>query len=343
MDNNLRKKAKELQREAFVVDAHFDLPSEVANRRERGQTKVIEKEYLDQLQTGGFDLIVSAMFIDDHYLPEMGLRRALDQISFLHQEVDESPGQFRLCTTTTQAKRAKSDGEIALFLSLEGADPLQNDIHLLRVFYELGVRGLGLVWSRRNYVGDGVFFGDKRCGTQGGLSPFGVELIEKAEELGMFIDVSHLNDAGFEDVIEVASKPIIASHSNCRSLAGSMRNLTDSQIEAIAKNGGVIGMNSINKFVADDGEAASVKHLVDHVDHIVKIAGIEHVGIGFDLCDSLQDYLSIEQQLPSKDVINTHADLTSFTSELLLRDYSDKDIQSILGENFMRIFKQLVD
>jgi len=343
MDKKLLKKAKELQREAFVVDAHFDLPSEVANSRERGQQKVIENKYLDQFRTGGFDLIVSAMFIHDHYLPEMGLRRALDQVAAIYQEMDESPGQFCLCTSTTEAIKAKERGEVGLFLSLEGADPLQNDLNLLRVFYELGVRGLGLVWSRRNFVGDGVFFGEKRGGTGGGLSPFGVDLIEKAEELGMIVDVSHLNDQGFDDVIEVASKPIIASHSNCRSLASSPRNLTDQQIEAIAVNGGVIGMNSINKFVDDDDNAASVKHLINHVDHIVKIAGIDHVGVGFDLCDSLQDYLSIEEQLPSRDVIDTHGDLTSFTSELLLRGYSDRDIHSILGDNFIRVFKQLVD
>jgi membrane dipeptidase len=340
MDSIIASKVAALHQKAFMIDAHFDLTYEVQNRRERGKTRVIENDYLQQIRDGGFDLIVSAIFIHDYFLPEMGLRRALDQIACLHEEARESPGRFRLCTTVQQARQAREAGELAIFLSLEGADPLQNDIKLLRIFYELGVRGLGLVWSRRNYAGDGAFFSNRRTGQRGGLTPFGLELIEKAESLGMFVDVSHLNDEGFSDVLEVAKRPVIASHSNCRAITGSMRNLTDQQIEAIARNGGVIGMNSIDRFVHGDNGAATISHFIDHVDHIVNIAGIDHIGIGFDLCDSFNDYLQIEKELPSKDVINTHAASVEFTAELLLRGYSEKDILAILGGNFLRVYEQ---
>ncbi|MFW2366192.1 MAG: dipeptidase [Desulforhopalus sp.] len=333
---------EDLHRRAFTIDAHFDLTYDVANRRERGQTRVIENEYLPQFVKGGIDLLVSAIFVHDYFLPEMGLRRALDQISFLHEEMDESPGLFRLCRTTAEARAAKAAGERALFLSLEGADPLQNDLGLLRIFYELGVRGLGLVWSRRNYAGDGAFFTDKRQGRRGGLTPFGIELIEKAENLGMFIDVSHLNDEGFWDVIESVSKPIIASHSNCRSLAPSKRNLTDEQIRAVASNGGVIGMNSINVFIRESENEVSMAHFVDHIDHIAAVAGIEHVGLGFDLCDSFPDYLTKGRALETCDVIKTHAGLGEFTAELVVRGYSDEQILGILGGNFTRVFDQIL-
>jgi membrane dipeptidase len=342
MDTSLQQQAKDLHEKAFIVDAHFDLTYEVNNRRERGERQVIERDYLQQFKAGGFNLIVSAIFIHNYFLPEMGLRRALDQIACLHEEIDESPGKFSLCRTTTEAIQARKTNKVAIFLSLEGAEPLQNDIRLLRIFYELGVRGLGLVWSRRNYVGDGAFFTTKKSGQRSGISSFGIQLIEEAEKLGMFIDVSHLNDEGFWDVIDITNRPVIASHSNCRSLASSMRNLTDAQIKAIAQKNGVIGMNSINKFVRDEDEAVDVSHLIDHLDHIVSLVGINHVGIGFDLCDSFKDYLQIEQELPSKDVIETHAGLAKFTEELLRRNYSEDDILKILGGNFLRIYRETI-
>ncbi len=342
MDTKILEQVAALHKKAFTVDAHFDLTYEVANRRERGLQKVVETSYLEQFRAGGVDLLVSAMFIHDYFLPEMGLRRALDQVSYLLEEIEESPGAFRLCRTTAEARAARAAGETALFLSLEGAEPLQNDIRLLRIFYELGVRGLGLVWSRRNYVGDGSTFYDTRSGRKGGLTSFGIDVIEKAEELGMFVDVSHLNDEGFWDVMEVAQQPVIASHSNCRALAKSMRNLTDEQITAIAEKGGVIGMNSINMFVRDNEPNVTVAHMLDHVDHVVKIAGIDHVGLGFDLCDSFKDYLQIEDSLPSVDVIKTHAGLGEFTAGLIQRGYSDDNIIAILGGNFMRVFSDIL-
>lgn len=340
MDDSLKEQVKVIHGKAFTVDAHFDLTYDVSNRRERGQNRVIETDYLQQFKAGGFDLIVSAIFIHDYYLPEMGLRRALDQIACLHEEIAESPGRFRLCRTTTEAQQAKENGEVGIFLSLEGAEPLQNDIHLLRIFYELGVRGLGLVWSRRNYAGDGAFFISKKSGAPGGMSPFGIKLIEEAEKLGMFIDVSHLNDQGFSDVMEICQTPVIASHSNCRAIASSMRNLTDPQLEAIAEKNGVVGMNAINKFISDDVENMDISHFVDHLDHVVEVAGIDHVGIGLDLCDSFKDYLQIEQELPSNDIVDTHAGLGEFTAELIRRKYSEREILKILGGNFLRVYKQ---
>ncbi|MCK5916120.1 MAG: membrane dipeptidase, partial [Deltaproteobacteria bacterium] len=177
----------DIRRKAFTVDAHFDLTYDIANRRELGETKIVENKYLPHFKGGDFNLIVSAIFINDLFLPEMGLRKALDQISYLHDEIAESPGKFRICRTAAESYAAQAAGELAIFLSLEGADPIQNDLGLLKIFYELGVRGLGLTWSRRNYAADGAFFTETREGRKGGLTPFGIELIEKAEELGMFI------------------------------------------------------------------------------------------------------------------------------------------------------------
>ena len=342
MNKKLQEHIARLHERAFTIDAHFDLTYDVANRLERNEKEVIRTHYLDSFHNGGFNLIVSAIFIHDLFLPEMGLRRALDQISYLHEELEETPGLFRLCRTAAEANQAKAEGEIGIFLSLEGADPLQNDIRLLRIFYELGVRGLGLVWSRRNYVADGAFFKSQREGKKGGLTPFGVSLVEEAERLGMFLDVSHLNDEGFWDVMDVATKPLIASHSNCRALAHTMRNLTDDQIRAVADKDGVIGMNSVNLFTRSDPETATAADLVDHVDHIRTLVGIEHVGIGFDICNGFKDFITFEDAIPTKDIIRDHSRLELFTAELIKRGYSDDEILAVLGGNFLRLFEKIL-
>jgi membrane dipeptidase len=166
-----------------------------------------------------------------------------------------------------------------------------------------------------------------------------------AEALGMFIDVSHLNDEGFWEVLEIAKKPIIASHSNCRSLVPVMRNLTDEQIKAIAKKKGVIGMNIANKFVAKEGNLANTEKLVDHIDYIVNLVGIHHVGFGFDFCDPLRKY-DLPNPNPSEDkffdTLSGHGKIKSITKELINRKYKEEDIKLILGGNFLRIYKEVL-
>jgi len=344
MDLNAHVEA--LHQKAITVNAHFDLTYDIANKRDRGRRNVVETDYLHDFRSSGFNLIVSSIFIHQYFLPEMGLRKSLDQISYLFQEMEESPGALRLCKTPADVQKARAEGQVGVMLSFEGVDPIQDDINLLRVFYELGVRGVGLTWSRRNHAGDGSFFGPVREGRKGGLTPFGIKVVETAEALGMFIDVSHLNDEGFEDVMAIAQQPVIASHSNCRALVNCMRNLTDRQIEAIARTGGVIGMNAISAFTGDTtagGKRLNAEDLLDHVDHIVKVAGVEHVGLGFDFCDSFKNYLTMEESLVTYDVVPGHGGLSEFTAGLIRRGYSDEEILLILGGNFMRVFKAVLE
>ncbi|WP_134698679.1 dipeptidase [Ammoniphilus sp. YIM 78166] len=329
-----------------IIDGHFDLLMDVTIQRERGKRKVIEREYLPAFQEGGVHSIVSAIFVDDAFLPEMGLRKALQQISSLHAEADESPDTIMVCKNAYDLNKARVEGKMGFVLSLEGAEPLYNDISLLRVFYELGVRLIGLVWSRRNWVGDGSHFSAVREGRKGGITDFGVQLIEEAEKLGIIIDVSHLNDEGFWDVMEFAKKPVIASHSNCRTLAPSMRNLTDDQIKAIASTGGVIGMNAVNYFVSEKDEESNIEGLINHVDHIAKLVGVEHIGLGFDFMEPFMKYVSPHSSLttmPRKifDVVKGHSSVPDFTRCLRKRGYKEEAIEQILGKNFMRVYKEV--
>jgi membrane dipeptidase len=346
MKEDMEEHIKRIHNNSIIVDAHFDLLMDVTAQREHGRRKVIETDHLPGFAKGGVNIVVSSIFIDNAFLPEMVLRKAMNQISSLYAEIDESPDKIMICRNCDDIARAQEQGKIGIMLSFEGVEPLYNDLSLLRVFYELGVRIVGLVWSRRNSAGDGSHFSSVREGKKGGITDFGVQLIEEAERLGMFMDVSHFNDEGFWDVMEVAKRPVIASHSNCRSIVSSMRNLTDEQIKAIAQKGGVIGMNACNNFTAYRDEDADVEHLVDHVDHIVKLVGPMHVGLGFDFFEDFVKYWSAEElaAMPRRifDVLKGHKSIEQFTKKLIERGYKDDEIGMILGKNFLRIYKEVL-
>jgi len=222
-----------LHRKYFVADAHNDILSNVLHKRSEGRTKVIETDYLSDMNEGGVNLVICSLFINDRYLPEMALRVAMDQIAALYEEISENPGKFRICRSASEIKCAAKSDEIAFLLSFEGVEPLGQDISLLRVFYELGVRGVGLVWSRRNYAGDNYSFKSREEGQKGGLTHWGVKLLEEIERLGMYVDISHLNDEGTNDLAKFYKRPFMASHSNSRRLTPVMRNLTGDQIKEI--------------------------------------------------------------------------------------------------------------
>ena len=344
---SLKDHIKRIHENDFIADAHFDLLMDVEEERRCKKRKdVIRKDYLDNLKKGGMNLIVSSLFIENEFIPEMSLKNALDQISAFHYEMDGLKDEIALCKSYDDIINTKNDGKIGVMLSFEGVEPISNDLNLLRVFYELGVRGLGLVWSRRNYAADGCHFKSTREGTRGGLTDFGVEVVEEAERLGMIIDVSHLNDEGFYDVMKFAKGPVIASHSNCRELVNSMRNLTDDQIKCIASCGGVIGMNAAKSFVAVNKNEADAEQLACHLDHIVKVAGVDYVGLGFDFCDMLALRKSPEESgketMPKLDVMGGHAHIQEFTECLIKHGYSDDDIEKILGGNFLRVYKEVL-
>lgn len=339
--NNIKEQLENIHNEINIVDAHFDMLVHVLKKRNLGHKKVIERDFIPGFLEGGVNLVVASLFVDNQFLPEMGLRTALDQVSVLYEEIQESPDKLMLCKSYKDIEEAINKNKIGIVLSLEGADPIGNDLKLLRVFYELGVRMVGLVWSRRNYAADGCDFNDIKGETKGGLTDFGIELIEEAEKLGMIIDVSHLNDKGFWDVMKISKKPVIASHSNSRKIATSIRNLTDDQIKAIAKTGGVLGMNGYSDFVSDKEEERDVKGLVKHVRHIVDLVGVMHVGLGFDFCDLIfsDDAESLTGKKETFDVIKGHENINQFTKALMEEGFAEEELQLILGGNFLRLYK----
>lgn len=336
-------RARELIARAFVMDAHFDLAMDMDDRREQGARRVYTDRHDETIRAGGWKCLVSSLFIHSWQLPEMALRKALDQISALMAEAEEQGDRIAICASMKEVDAANASGRVGILLSFEGLEPLGNDLSLLRIFYALGVRAVGIAWSRRNYAADGCFFSPRREGRRGGLTDFGVAVVAEAERLGMLLDISHLNDEGVADVAAAAAKPFIASHSNCRALVPVARNLTDEQIRLVAERGGVIGMNGTSAFVSsDDRDDIGPVELCAHIDHIVRLVGDDHVGLGLDCCDRLADFHASPPSLKSYDTVRDHAMLPELAAELFARGYTDESVGKILGGNFRRVYGEVV-
>jgi membrane dipeptidase len=180
-----------------------------------------------------------AIYIEDRYLPEMGLRVALDQIARLYAEVAQTD-RFAVCKTFAEVEQARSANKIALVVTMEGVEPLGQDLNLLRAFYELGLRSVGLTHARRNAAGSGGIF--KHSGSsRDGLTNFGRDIVCECERLGILIDLAHINPKGFEEIVDLTTKPLIVSHTNVRKFYDIERNISDAQIKIVGQRGGVVG------------------------------------------------------------------------------------------------------
>ena len=329
---------------SIVFDAHSDILNDIHPRRLLGEKAVLGRHWVPKMRAGRIDIRVVAIYTEPPMLPELALRRGLDLVASLYEDIAESPSAV-LCRTYGDIERAKQAGKVGLILGMEGAEPLGADIQLLRIFYELGLRVLGLTHALRTYLADGAFFSKRKAGRLGGLTDVGARFLEEAEKLGIVVDVSHLNDPSFWDVIEFAQAPVIASHSNCRALRDHLRNLTDDQIKAVADRGGVVGVNACSVFV----DPPDLPRLVDHIEHIVKVGGIEHAGLGPDFADYLLVYMTevdkasmpLDGVMPVRGLPGDEA-FWKFAEELEKRGYEPREIDLIMGENFARVFKSIL-
>jgi len=338
-----KETALDLHKNNVVVDTHLDLAGEIYNRYMAGEKEVIKNRYLESFKKGGFNIVVSSLYIDDLFLPEMALKVALGQIRAIMEDVETCDGEVVLIKNKEQLDKVIKENKIGIILSFEGLEPIGNDIGLLKIFYELGVRAAGLVWSRRNFVADGCSFSPVEEGQRGGLAKFGVQVVRRMEEMNMLIDVSHLNDEGFWDVVKFTKKPFIASHSNVRNIQDRMRNLTDEQIKAIAQRNGVIGINAYKSIAGVKEGENPIKKLADHIEYIVELVGPHHVGYGFDLCNSFyESELKYKFESHNSDCLSCHADAVSLTEELLSRGMSIEDAKLLIGGNFLRIFNDIL-
>ncbi|MCL1941680.1 MAG: dipeptidase [Synergistaceae bacterium] len=333
------EKARELHQKFLVADAHNDILCNVLRKRGEGRVNVIETDYLEDMKAGGVNLVICSLYVNDDRLPEMALRTAIDQIAALYEEERESPGKFRLCRSAAEIKAAANAGEVAFLLSFEGVEPLGRDLSLLRIFYELGVRGVGIVWSRRNAAADGCSFKAREEGQRGGLTHWGVALLKEIERLGMYVDISHLNDEGVSDVEKFYKRPYMASHSNSRKLTPVMRNLTEEQIKEIASRGGFIGMNVCSAFCGDmETGKITEKHLFAHVKEMLALSA--PVGFGFDFCDEIRKLYPKPPE--NYDSIPSYASSVELTALMLENGISEQEIEKILGANLLNFIEKVI-
>ncbi len=329
--------AKRVHEESFVIDGHCDTILTVMGRSfmgqkprdffERNETGMID---LPRLKEGGVTCQVMAAYIEDQYKPTRSARRCLELLDAIYALTEQSD-ELILATKASDIEEAKAKGKVSVLMSIEGGEAVEGSLALLRGFYKLGVRAIGLTWNQRNDIADGV--GEGAAGS--GLTDFGISLIKEMDRLGMLVDVSHLSDSSFWALDKIAERPFIASHSNARSLASHRRNLSDKQIEALGKKGGVIGVVFAPGFVDDNPDNVSVQRLCDHVDHIKGIAGIDHVGLGSDF----DGYMA----LPGKPtVVKDASELPQITSELLSRGYKEEEVKKVLGGNWLRVYKEVI-
>ena len=328
-----------------AIDAHLDLGMYLRRERNKGRQRVLVQDYLSDMQAGHIKAIVAAIFVDDKREWGSSLQQACDQIAAIQQEVEDAQAYFSICKNYGEIAQAHADHKIAILLSFEGAEPLEDNIELLGFFYRSGVRGLGLAHARRNMACDGAKYTDSSYNIGCGLTDFGAELIRRAEQLHMLIDLSHLNDAGVDDVLAIAQGPLVASHSCCRAINNTRRNLRDDQIRRIADRGGVIGINGCSAIVSDRQDCDMFETLLQHMDHLLQTGGIDCIGLGFDMAEMIMPNESIlvnGQCIPVCDVIPNYASLEKLTLALEKRGYTDAMIEKIFHGNFSRVYRDVL-
>ncbi|MBD3206680.1 membrane dipeptidase [Candidatus Bathyarchaeota archaeon] len=334
-----------IHRSSTVVDTHNDTVlhlidrgpflsttgDSIPPRRKLGERS--EKGQIDipRIIEGGVNCLIFAMYVNPQY--NARLLRLVQMLDTFNTQLRENKETIRLVTNYGEIKDTIENGKIAALISVEGGEPLEGKIETLRTIHRLGVRSLTLTHFPRNELGDG-------SGADSGskLTDFGREVVEEMNKLGMIVDISHLNEAGFWDVIDLTRDPLMATHSNCKALCSHHRNLTDDQIEALADSGGVMNLSFCGAFLREGigfGDPDELKKLevddwLDHLDHAVELVGSDHLGIGSDLDGGCG--------FPGLD------DVTKFprlTQGMVSRGYSDEDIEKILGGNNMRVFKKV--
>lgn len=335
-----------------VFDAHSDYALHVHREHIKGIKDVLKVQHLPFLRKGGVNIEVLTVGGDFDLFPEFDSQNyntILQVLDSIHNEISNNPDLFVLIRNSKDFDEIKNK-KIGFILALEGANSIEDDFSRLHKYYDLGLRSIALTHNNRNQFADG-------CAENpaGGLSDLGKDYVKELNNLNVAIDLSHISEPSFWDVLDIIEKPPVATHSNAKSLCNHPRNLTDDQIKAIAERNGVIGINFFSIFIDNNGRKATVDRLIDHIDHIVELVGLNHIGFGPDFLNYyIKDLKSLDEQLddPFGDNLDFGAiyevirDVTEFPNligSIQKRGYSDRDIGKIQGENFVRVYKEILE
>ncbi len=371
------QKVQKVHEQALTIDTHCDTPMNMVRRGfDIGKRNSSGKVDLPRMKEGGLDAMFFAVFTgqkprtSENY--EESYRLAHRMIDSTLAAVNRYPWMAEMAYTADDAARIEAAGKRAIYLGMENGFPLGRELSRVKEFYDRGIRYITLCHSQHNDLCDSST--DRGEPEHNGLSDYGKEVVKEMNRLGMIIDVSHISDESFYDVVSLSRAPVIASHSSVRAIAGHKRNLSDDMIRALAANGGVIQICLLDEYVRDPDPGSryyrkmqelrkswegrretmteaereafmkeynaleekkqktlpGVDEYVNHIDHVVKLAGIGHVGIGsdFDGGGGLSDCRDVSQ-------------FPNITRELLRRGYTEEEIRKIWGGNFLRVFRQV--
>lgn len=319
-------------------DGHADVLTDLTNRRLAGEREIFRTRHLEKLQRGGVGALISVVWIDPPYDKDPSAR----MLQVLRSGfADLSPlDQIAFPVRSHRELREAVDGDkLAIILGMEGLSGLEDDPDGIYLLHALGVRHASLTWNEGNAFGTGV----RATQSEKGLTPSGRQVVRNLEKLGMLVDVSHADEKTFWDVLETASGPVMASHSNAWQLCPHPRNLKDEQIQAIAATGGTIGFNAWPEFV--DSQTPSIDRLLDHVDYLAELVGTDHLAFGFDFVDFLEDdslssfKSGTESGTPG---LKSAEDLPGFLQAMKARGYQDADAEKICYGNLERLFQKVV-
>lgn len=370
-DSLLRIQAKELAQKFIIVDGHVDLPYRLQNKKAdvSEQTDGGDFDYV-RAKAGGLDAPFMSIYIPAHYENNKEAKAFADRlISMIEQLAAKHPGKFALARSPEEIRHNFNAGLISLPMGMENGTPIAGKLENIDYFFQRGIRYITLAHSKNNHISDSSYDPKKRWG---GLSPFGKEVVQRMNELGMLVDVSHISDSAFFQVTRISKAPVIASHSSARHFTpGFERNMSDDMIRALANNGGVIMVNFGSSFIAEEslkkqneakavaekwrkeqglaegdpavdkykdeyfvkrGGRSTVQAVAGHIDHIAKLVGVEHVGFG-------SDFDGVGDTLPEglRDV----SDYPNLIYELLKMGYSEEDIQKISSGNVLRVWDEV--
>ena len=381
VDGGISPKARAIHDSALIIDTHADTPQRFLDEGfDIGSTDPSDVGHisLEKARRGNLGAEFFSIWVDPETNRGNFAKHTFDLIDSVYEQAARHPDRMMMAFSTADIERAHREHKLASLMGIEGGHSIENDIHLLRDYYRLGVRYMTLSWSNTNEWADSSGdINDPKVQHHNGLTDFGKQVVLEMNRLGMMVDISHVADKTFWDAIATTKAPVIASHSSARALVNAPRNMTDDMLKAVAKNGGVVQVNFYNGFVDEnfrkaieaqkkETDAARQKYmddmkvagrevnyieldrierewmakiprpplsaLIDHIDHIAKVAGVDHVGLG-------SDFDGVSGATPAG--INSAADLSRITQALLDRGYSAEDIKKILGANLMRVFRDV--
>jgi len=323
----------------MILDIHGDIWTDVTVKSLQGKRDIIREYHLERFKKGGMAGGIFVVWADPPH-DQRPKERLAESIRAISKELFDSRDIVRLMLNSSDFYKAMDEKKLAVMMGLEGLSSLGEDIEELYTLYQFGFRHASLTWNEQNDLATGVKGDPER-----GLTEKGKQAVKLINDLGMLLDLSHANDKTFWDIVDITDKPVIATHSNSRKLCNVPRNLTDKQIKRIGEMNGLIGINAYNEFIDLVPEKRTADNLINHLEHIAGLIGIDKVALGFDFFEYLSGVTT--DSFTSDTYAGTIGleDISkgnSFIEKLKNRGFKDEDIEKITFKNFLSLMDRVM-